>query len=590
MPESYWDSLRRRSLSRRRLIARGSAAAAGLTGLAIVGCGDDDDDDDDSEATATETTSGTSEPTSEATTGEGTPEGTATAAPTSAEGTPQQGGTLRVTHIGPSALPYDPHQSPAESQGIIWETVGGSLVRANRSLELRNYLAEGWEAPDETTYTFTLHDNIKFEDREPVNGRVFTAEDVVFNVNRAVQEDPKYLIAKPKFKFMESVEAVDDKTVRFVMTKPYAPFPVLLGVAFWFVAPEALDANGEAITPDSVRGPGPYKAVTIEEASFLRLEKNPNWFQPDAVYADAIEATYYAEPGSAAAAFASGQLDLIHNSTGQDRVQLDGANVEYKTQEAFSAGHFSFEVNPNVEPFGDARVRKALNLALDRQALVRLTEAASNPGEPLGVIANWIQPFALPTSELYERPGFREPKDDDLAEAIALLDAAGYNDSNPLSFPGIAWVAWSETFAVWVQDWLTAIGVDMQIEEVETYSGLIGRMGERDFAGAVSGYSIGPEPDDQIYDFYHSTGLRNYTSFGSPEIDAAIDAQQAELDVDARIELLHQLQRDIMDADPGLLWLHGNGIVATMIPPVNGWEMTPDSVHDYRFDQAWIAS
>src|SRR5687768_10381086 len=100
MPESYWDALRRRTTDRRKLLTRGATAAAGLTGLAMVGCGDDDDDDDD--ATTEPTSTDGSDATSTATSGEGTAEGTASATGTSTTGdpAPTQGGTLRVTHIG----------------------------------------------------------------------------------------------------------------------------------------------------------------------------------------------------------------------------------------------------------------------------------------------------------------------------------------------------------------------------------------------------------------------------------------------------------------------------------------------------------
>ena len=105
----------------------------------------------------------------------------------------------------------------------------------------------------------------------------------------------------------------------------------------------------------------------------------------------------------------------------------------------------------------------------------------------------------------------------------------------------------------------------------------------------TTGYSIGPEPDDQIRPFYATGELRNYTAFSVPGVDALIEQQLGEIDANARVEIVHNLQRLILDSDPGLIWLHDGGWVAVLRPYVNGWRATTDSPHNYRYDPVWLA-
>ncbi|OWU78057.1 peptide ABC transporter substrate-binding protein [Marinibacterium profundimaris] len=336
---------------------------------------------------------------------------------------------LRWTSQG-DALTLDPHsqnEGPTNSMNsLIYE----SLVTRNPDLELEPELAESWEAgPD--GWTFKLREGVKFHD-----GADFTAEDVVFSFERAMAESSDF---KEQAKAVASVEVIDDYTVKLITD---GPNPILAnqltGIMImdkdWSEAndvaePQDYAADQETHAVRNANGTGPFVVESRAPEELTVLTANPEWWGKDEFPGnlDKIEYRPISNAATRVAALLSGEVDFVLDPPLQDLERIKATEgLEVKTAAQIRSIFFGFDVasddlrTASVEgnPFQDPKVREAMNLAIDKDAIQRVVmEGLSYPTAmitPPGVLGN--------TPELDEQFGF------DLEKAQALMEEAGYGD------------------------------------------------------------------------------------------------------------------------------------------------------------------
>jgi peptide/nickel transport system substrate-binding protein len=232
---NYWDRWWDQRASRRRLLAGGSVAAAGVAGLALVGCGDDDDDDSGGGTTATST-------------------GAASATGTATEqaSTPVKGGTIRYPMSGissgdpPTLYPFENltylAQTPASYHySRLLRSISGPDINPADHTQLEGDVVAEWEQPDDTTYVFTLKDNVAYHDKAPMNGRMMNAQDVLATYEAfkgASQNAAGWDLVVASF------EATDEKTITIKLKDPFAPFLTThasSAEALWLIPVETID-------------------------------------------------------------------------------------------------------------------------------------------------------------------------------------------------------------------------------------------------------------------------------------------------------------------------------------------------------------
>jgi peptide/nickel transport system substrate-binding protein len=194
-------------------------------------------------------------------------------------------------------------------------------------------------------------------------------------------------------------------------------------------------------------------------------------------------------------------------------------------------------------PFNDIRVRKAVHLAIDRDGLVKTVTFGAGAINPPGGLA--LSSGAIPLEELRKLPGWRQPKDEDIAEAKRLLAEAGY----PNGFKTTIITARDRTTAVPVLEatapMLKAIGIDAEVGLLER-AVFLTRQRDGDYDAQMDLIHSDP-PTERLLTYYHSKGNLNKAPINDPELDKLIDAIDSELDPKKADEILLRIQRMVLD-------------------------------------------
>ncbi|MGK2963997.1 MAG: ABC transporter substrate-binding protein, partial [Tepidiformaceae bacterium] len=423
MTDNYWTRVARDRYARRTLLRRGSLAGAGLGGLALVGCGDDDD-----EGGSPDPTRSTEKPTTD----------------TAAE--PKRGGLYRWAWQGTPHL--DIHQDSISGARAIISATYNRLLRYQDAAQLPEPdLAKDMpEQPDDNTYVFTIQEGVKFHDKAPVNGRVMTAEDVVFSINRARTDQPSF-IHKGDLASIDKVEAIDAKTVRITTKFPNAVLlTTLAGYQFIILAPETVATYGDLKTDKATIGTGGFVVDSASTDQGAQLSRHPNYWRTGKPYLDKVQQFVIGDHWSQ---FIAGNLEIvalaaeIQEGFDSNEAVLEDAGVDAFTNtgvnEASAQGHF---MNTGAPPFNDLRVRQAINLILDRDPQIRYAYPLGGYRSIALGHGHVSAGFGLSEKEVLELPGYRTDsakRAQDIKDALALFEQAGYTKDKPFKWEIMGW-------------------------------------------------------------------------------------------------------------------------------------------------------
>jgi peptide/nickel transport system substrate-binding protein len=458
-------------------------------------------------------------------------------------GPPQAGGTFRYA-LPSDARSLDPHSQSAFNTHIAIGSTYSKLVdfRTGPDVpygapELEGDLAESWStSEDGRTWTFTLRQGVRFHDVAPVNGREFVARDVLCTIQR-IRELPGHQISQ--ISMVQDVTAPDDHTVVFQLTEPYAEFDTnLAGHFMWMLPCEA--ARGEFDVATTAIGTGPYVLERWERDRERVLTAHPDYYVPDQPYIQRVEISIVPDQAAAIAAFRTGQTDYL-SALSLDTQQADRILTEDPDAVLFREQGLTqtrLYMNQDAEPFDDLRVRRAVALAIDRQAMVDTIRAG---GSPTASVTPTLF-GGLPSEEAARL----QPHDPE--QARALLAEAGFPQG--FSTRMIVTDGYGENVvreAQWVQQDLAEIGVrvELVLQDYATYF-------TESFAGQnyEMGYGLQTpmlSADDYLSSEWTSDGSRNWYGIADPTLDQMIADQRGELDRATREEQLHEIQRYIIE-------------------------------------------
>ena len=249
----------------------------------------------------------------------------------------------------------------------IYET----LTKINPDGSVTPLLAESWEvSPDLTTYTFRLKRGVKFHNGEP-----FNAQAVKFSFDRAGAEKSTN---KDKRTFAAlTTRAVDEHTV-VILTKEVDPdFPFLMGQATAaIVEPKSADSNMTKPV-----GTGPYTLENWVKGSSISLRKWPGYRNAGAVKINRATFRFIPDPAAQVAAMLAGDVDAFPRITPRSVEQFKG-NPRFQVVVSGSRAKTILAINNKKKPFDDVRVRRAVNMAIDRKAVIQ--GAGDGYGMPIG--------------------------------------------------------------------------------------------------------------------------------------------------------------------------------------------------------------
>lgn len=426
-------------------------------------------------------------------------------------------GMAQTLRAGLAAQPdtLDPHATSATSSFQTMNSIYDTLIDVDQSSELVPGLARSWTISDDgLTITFELVEGVMFH-----NGDEMTSADVKATFERILDPDT----ASPKeieYRNISAISTPDDHTVVFELSEVTPALLSAIASGWGAILPASLIEADHDFANDPV-GTGPFEFVRWVRDSSLELVRFDDYFRGPAAI-DGVHITFVSDSAIQLQGLTSGQFDVIDQPAAAD-IPLIEANPELATSISPSGLVLVAAMNSRREPFGDVRVRQALNLAVDKEVIM---EVAYGGGFLTGTFMEAGSPWV---------PADLEPWPHDPERARELLAEAGYADgfSFTLTLPQLydAHILAGQI----IQSQLAEIGVTADIEIVEwgvwlneVYSNdydfdmtVVGHTGKLDPTGRVGGYS-----DDD-----------NYVGFSTPELAELITTAAVTPDQDVRREL-----------------------------------------------------
>src|SRR6266446_4197836 len=447
--------------------------------------------------------------------------------------------------------------------------------------------AESWEtSPDGLTWTFHLRDHT-WSDGVPV-----TADDFVFAWRRIL--DPKtaasyayYLYPIKNARVVNTgkapgsalgVAASDDKTLVVTLEQP-VPFMAEF-LTHHTMAPNprhVVEAKGADWTkPGNFVSNGAYVLKDWVPNDHITLAKNPKFYDASNVKIDTVN--YYPTPDGDAALkrVRAGELDT------QDPVpplQIDWLRANMaETLKIVPELTISYvSINVTRKPLDDVRIREALNLAIDREALVdkiiKLGEVPAYGMVPPGT-ANYSGGAAMRFKDL--------PLDQRIAKAQGLLRAAGYGPEKPLHirFSATTNAVIKQTIAP-MQEMLRKIYIDLEVIQNDTQINYQ-KMQEGDFDIGSAGWIADYNDPTNFLDILRTGGGNNYGRFSNKNYDALLDKAAAERDLNKRGQIMAEAEQMMLDDYP-LIFVRFQTTHAMVQPYVKGWIANNKEVNHSRW-------
>jgi len=561
-------ALRESRFSRRTVLRGAALGGAGLATAALIGCGSDDEEE--AAPTAGATTAGEAAASATAST-EGIVQDPNLPYPFNfpePATEPKAGGVMRVAATWDTST-MDPTKSAAGGTIVIPNMVynrligivGGPDVDINK-LELEPELATDWErTPDGMTYTFNLAPNAKWQNVAPLNGRAFTAADAKFAFDRYAAEGVHQSI----WINVDSIEAVDDTTLKVNMKRAVADFVNPLGSRYQTIFPHELVDDG-SIEKTAV-GTGPMMLKEAVQSSHVMFDKNPDYWERT-VLLDGFEFKIMPDHSARLAAFRAGQVDYAYSVVDglSSYDSLLGSNPDIQVNLTNPSNNtIPFGMNLSNPKFQDERVRRAISMAIDKETMTAIVWEGLAKTLPM---LPWA--FAQDTEPTLESLGPWAQYNPD--EAKALLVAAGAEN---LTFDNqyFAYGAYLDRYAEMLVPMFKEVGITMtggKVDYTQFNSQWVG--GQLPEVTTSGWLTLGFDADNFFYNIVHSESPGNRWKLNDPQMDEWAVAQQTELDADARREIHKQMFDYSVDQ---AFW--------PMMPSNNGFEVYQRGMRGIRF-------
>lgn len=453
---------------------------------------------------------------------------------------------------------------PASIQDIGLQ-IHGRLVGLERgTTTMVPDLAESWEiSPDGREYTFHLRRGVKFHTNPTFHPtRDFNADDVLFTFERQWNKDHRfhqvsggtyvYFEAASLANVLQSIERIDDYTVRFVLNRPEAPFLAHLTTPMGFIhSAEYADAMIRAGTPEQVDlepvGTGPFQLVAYQKDAAIRLQAHPDYWAGRAPL-DHLVFAITPDPSVRYQKLRTGECHVIPYPNPADLPAMrEDPELEVLSAQSLNVGVLHF--NTEKKPFDDRRVRQALWMAIDKEAI--LDAVFQGTGE----VAKSRVPPALwgHNDDLEDYPH-------DPAKARALLEQAGISHLStdlwamPVQRP---YNPNARRMAELIQaDW-AKVGVDAEIVSYE-WGEYLKRARAGEFETMLIGWiATQPDPNDFLYTYTcDAIGSGNSARWCHHPFDDLLTRARQIVDQGERAELYRQAQVIFKEEAPSVPIAH----------------------------------
>ncbi len=542
--------------------------------LSLAACGKKTDD-------STSTTGAAGTDTTAAADGGESADGTQTGA---------AGEKILSVQIGPNPETIDPALNSAVDGGNMLLHSFECLLVVNEEGQLAPGQAESWEtSEDGLTWTFHLREGLKWSDGTPL-----TANDFVYSWKRVCDPMTAAPYAETVLGMVEGfdeaiggnldalkVEAPDDQTLVVTLSAPCSFFGSLAALATLSPVQQAtVEANGDqwAVSAETYVSNGPFYVSEWVPKSYILMSKNPNYWNADAIKLDGIKFNLIEDANAAYSAYQTEEVLFIKDVPTEEISSLTGQPDFYVDP---IIGTYYVSVNTQKEPFNDAKVRKALSLAIDREYVANtLMQGTYSPA------SNFMGPGWIDTDgkAFVDNANGGQPYIDtanheaNLEEAKKLLADAGYPDGAGLSFTySTNDAGYHRVVAEYLQQAWGELGIDVKVDIVE-WASFTPMRRNGDYDASRNGWVGDYDDPSNMLDLLFSTNGNNDGKFNNADYDAAMTLSRTTLDAAERSQALHQAE-DILMEEAGCIpvayyndfWLQSDKIVGSWHSAYGYW-------------------
>lgn len=463
--------------------------------------------------------------------------------------------TLGVA-IDSSPAGLDPHLITAfNSVVIVQSNIYEALTAVDKDLAIVPGLAESWTVSDDgLTYTFKLREGVVFHDGSTMDG-----EDVAASIRRVQSAD----IASPlasRVTPITGISVVDPLTVEFTLDAPFAPIlSSLSGIA---IVPAELEKDKDALQQKPV-GTGPFKFTEWQPNGYIDLARNEDYYRDGLPKLDGVRFNFVPEAATRQVGVGSGEYGLLPGIDPATALQLQmqpGVTV----QETRDIAYTLLGMNVSREPFGDVRVRQAVEKLLNRQEII--DGALFGAGVPAGPLSPALANWALDTSEYacYTQ---------DIEGAKALLAEAGV--TTPLKIKmNVLPRQDTRDIAQVVQQQLAAGGIEVELLTQEI-GDFVQSWRNSEFDMFVSANGGSPDPDEYFYRTFRGGGSTNVFKYDDAELNTLLDQGRTQTDAAERKATYDEVQRKLACDGPAAHIAYGS-LFTAVNEKVQGFEIYPN--------------
>ncbi|QAY65322.1 ABC transporter substrate-binding protein [Paenibacillus protaetiae] len=459
-----------------------------------------------------------------------------------------QGGDLSFA-LATSPDTLDPARSGLAVAIRVYRALFDNLVVQLPDSSIKPWLATEWTISDDgLDYTFKLRQDVKFHDGTP-----FNADAVKFSFERILDPATKSGNALALLTPLESVDVIDDYTVKLHLSKPSRAFLTNLSSAsLSIVSPAAVAKYGDQFGQNPV-GTGPFIFVKWDQNQQIVLKRNPDYkWAPETIenkgapYLDTLTFKIVTEEATRIGSVQSGQVLAAETVPPQNVLALKNDSKTQLIQVNTSGLPYTLFINEKKEPWNDLKARQALQYGIDVATIVKTLYlgtydqawSALAPGMTGydASLENALKPDPAKAGQLLDELGWVKGADG-IREKDGKQLTLNYVDGSPNREK-------RNDIAVMIQQQLKAIGIKVNVNITKDTTTVVYTNGDYDIYGN-SQVNVDP---NALYQFYHTPaqGARpTIANYSNPETDALLEQAAVEKDDAKRADLYKQIQQKI---------------------------------------------
>jgi len=477
--------------------------------------------------------------------------------PQASAAAPKPGGVFN-TAIDKGPEGWDPHRSVAAQTANFVSYVTGRMFRfrtgrdprAKDDLDVESDLALSAESPDGQTWTFKLRPNAKFHNIPPVNGHAVEAEDIKSTFIRALAPAAATR-ASLNMIDPDQIQTPSADTVVFKLKIPYAEFKTMMAsIKFAWILPREAGAGSYDPLKTPI-GSGPFLLDAFTPDVAVTYKRNPNYWEKGIPYLDGARVAILPEASARIAQFTAGALGDVRSPVAD--LETLKKSVPTASSVTFPPSHpllGFYQLGDPSGPFTDIRVRRAVSMAIDRDALTKVIWNGNAKDLNFYVPPNMGR-WALQFKEV--EPSVQQYYKFNLAEAKKLIDAAGGSSLNVKLAFYLPDADEKIKMAQAIYNMLKALPWQITLVQ-QDYA--------KDWLGSGKGVRYGAlakdtmafsstdgltTVDDFVYGYFHSSSPTNVVRVKDPTLDGMLDKARGIVNDDERLKAYKDIQKYLVD-------------------------------------------